>query len=57
MKGGLYGTPPSLTELQDSDLTHTVDFRSLYATVVEQWWGMSPLLFGGQQQPPIECLR
>ena len=57
VKGGLYGTPPSLTELQDSDLTHTVDFRSLYATVVEKWWGMSPLLFGGQRQSPVECLR
>lgn len=57
VKGGLYGTLPSLTDLQNGDLKHTVDYRSLYATVIERWWGLSPVLFGSQRQPPIECLR
>lgn len=36
--GGRYGGPPSLTRIDaDSNLVHTVDFRSLYATVLDDW--------------------
>lgn len=34
-KAGLYGTHPSLTDLNDGDLKHTVDFRSVYATLLK----------------------
>lgn len=37
VKGGLYGSYPSLTELDKGDLVHTVDFRKVYATVLEDW--------------------
>jgi uncharacterized protein (DUF1501 family) len=37
VKGGLYGTHPSLTELHRGDLKFTVDFRSAYATVLDNW--------------------
>ncbi len=37
VKGGLYGEPPSLSDLDQGDLKHTVDFRSIYATVLEDW--------------------
>ena len=38
IKGGHYGTPPSLTELTDGDnLIHTVDFRQVYATAIDGW--------------------
>jgi uncharacterized protein (DUF1501 family) len=41
VKGGLYGTPPSLTDLVLGDnLENTVDFREVYATVVEGWLGV-----------------
>jgi uncharacterized protein (DUF1501 family) len=39
VKGGLYGTYPSLADLQDGDLRHTVDFRSVFATVAQGCWG------------------
>jgi len=40
VKGGHYGTPPSLTRLDAGDnLIHTVDFRRVYATVIEGWLG------------------
>jgi len=39
VKGGLYGTPPSLTELDDGNLIKTTDFREVYATVIEEWMG------------------
>ena len=37
VKGGLYGKHPSLTDLHQGDLKHTVDFRSVYATVIGKW--------------------
>ena len=37
VKGGLYGEYPSLTDLDKGDLKFKVDFRSVYATVIENW--------------------
>ena len=45
VKGGLYGEYPSLKEgdLEDGgDLLHTVDFRSVYSTMLERWIGIDP---------------
>jgi len=39
VKGGLHGAYPSLTDLTDGDLKHTVDFRSVFATVAQGCWG------------------
>jgi uncharacterized protein (DUF1501 family) len=35
--GGLHGKHPSLTKLERGDLIHHTDFRSVYATLLEQW--------------------
>ena len=37
---GLYGRYPSLTDLQSGDLKHNVDFRQIYATVLNDWFGV-----------------
>jgi uncharacterized protein (DUF1501 family) len=42
LKGGLYGGQPSLTDLTDGDLKHAIDFRSVYATVLDKWLGADP---------------
>jgi uncharacterized protein (DUF1501 family) len=39
VRGGLYGQHPDLRNLDDGDLAYTVDFRSVYATVIEDWLG------------------
>ncbi len=40
VKGGLYGLPPALSRLDgNGNLPHAVDFRDVYATVLERWWG------------------
>lgn len=39
VKGGIYGDHPDLGKLDDGDLFHTIDFRSVYATVIEDWLG------------------
>ncbi|MEY3025242.1 MAG: hypothetical protein RL136_1790 [Planctomycetota bacterium] len=37
VRSGVLGTHPSLTDLDAGDLRHTVDFRSVYAAVLEDW--------------------
>ena len=39
LKGGFYGTPPSLTDLDDGNLKMTTDFRRVYATAIQDWLG------------------
>ena len=34
---GLHGQAPSLEKLHNGDLIHTVDFRNIYATILEKW--------------------
>ena len=39
--GGLYGEQPSLERLSgDGNAGHAIDFRSVYATVLDGWWGV-----------------
>jgi uncharacterized protein (DUF1501 family) len=54
VKGGIYGSQPSLTQLDAGDLRHTTDYRSLYVTAA-QWWGL-PGDFLGKRFPAIACL-
>jgi uncharacterized protein (DUF1501 family) len=40
VKGAIYGEAPALNRLDgNGNLAHAVDFRQLYATVLERWWG------------------
>jgi len=40
VKGGLYGAHPSMTDLDEGDLRFTTDFRRVYATLIESWFGV-----------------
>jgi uncharacterized protein (DUF1501 family) len=48
VKGGFYGDPPSLTDLDDGDLKFTVDFRRVYATVMGSTLGLDPVAVLGK---------
>lgn len=37
VKGGLLGKHPSLTDLSEGDIKHTVDFRSVYGSLLTDW--------------------
>ena len=55
VKGGLYGEYPSIKQedLEDGgDLLHNVDFRSVYATILEKWLGLDskPIVGGSYEQ-------
>jgi uncharacterized protein (DUF1501 family) len=39
VKGGFYGTHPSLTDLDDGNMKMTTDFRRVYATAIKEWLG------------------
>lgn len=41
VKGALYGEAPALNNLDgNGNLPFAVDFRDIYATVLERWWGL-----------------
>ena len=53
---GLHGGRPDLTAIDESgDLTHKIDFRSIYATILDQWFGADPskILEGQFARTPI----
>jgi uncharacterized protein (DUF1501 family) len=41
VKGGVYGADPSLTDLQNGSLKFKIDFRAVYQTIIESWFGNS----------------
>ena len=55
IKGGFYSEYPSLEPSEwehGEDLKHTIDFRGIYATLLEQWLGVesSPIVRGHYEQ-------
>ncbi|HEX8342571.1 MAG TPA: DUF1501 domain-containing protein [Tepidisphaeraceae bacterium] len=48
-KAGIIGAHPSLTNLDNGDLRFNVDFRNVYATLLEQWLGTASKPVLGQQ--------
>ncbi|MEO7100701.1 MAG: DUF1501 domain-containing protein [Luteolibacter sp.] len=58
VKGGLHSTHPSLTDLSEGDIKHTVDFRSVYGTLLSDWLkapSMKPIL--GANYPKLGLIR
>jgi uncharacterized protein (DUF1501 family) len=52
VRGGLYGKHAALDQLVEGDLIHTTDFRSVYASVLEDWFRVpvEPVL-GARHEP------
>ena len=40
VRGGMHGTPPDLTVLDQGDVPYSTDFRSVYATLGKSWMGL-----------------
>ena len=55
IKGGLYGEYPStkIGDLQQGDLVPNLDFRGLYSTILEDWFGLDakPIVKGNFDAP------
>ena len=56
VKGGLHGKQPSLADLDRSNLKMEVDFRSVYAPILEKWLGVPSEPILGQKYAHIECI-
>lgn len=54
VKGGLHGEAPDLSRLEDRDPLHRVDFRCVYAGVLERVLGVAP---GSILAPPAPALE
>lgn len=55
VRSGPIGAHPSLTDLHNGDLKFHTDFRSVYATVLEDWLGVEPgkVLQGNYPKLPL----
>jgi uncharacterized protein (DUF1501 family) len=54
IKGGVHGDHPSLTDLDDGDLKFHTDFRRIYATLLDDWLGVSSQELLGEQFPKLD---
>jgi len=39
VQGGLYGANPNLTDLHNGNLKNNLDFRDVYTTIIQNWFG------------------
>lgn len=57
VKGGFHGEAMDLTHLDgNGNLLSTLDFRRLYATVLERWWGLDSQAVLGDRLAPVDFL-
>ena len=58
LKAGLFGRYPSLTpeDLFQGDMKYNVDFRSVYATVLESWLKARSEPILGRKFPQLELV-
>jgi len=58
VRGGLYGLPPGLSRLDgNGNPPFAVDFRDLYATVLERWWSVDPARALNGRFTPLDLLK
>ena len=58
VRGGLYGDAPDFTRLDSTgNVQHAVDFRALYATALERWWGMDAAGVLRGRYTPLELIK
>lgn len=56
VRGRLVGEHPSLNNLDAGDLKMSIDFRSVYATLLTQWLGVDAKPILGEEFPKIELV-
>jgi len=58
VKGALYGQRPALDRLDgNGNLAFAVDFRDIYATVLERWWGVNATSALRGRFTPMELIK
>jgi uncharacterized protein (DUF1501 family) len=57
VKAGVVGKHPSLTDLDQGDLKYNVDFRSVYASILQNWMETPSKPILGQQFPLLPIVK
>lgn len=57
VRAGLVGAHPSLVNLQQGNLPHAIDFRQVYASVLERWLGVPSRQVLGQAFEPVDVFK
>jgi uncharacterized protein (DUF1501 family) len=57
VKAGLIGVTPSLTDLDEGDLKMSIDFRRVYATILQSWLNVPAKTVLAGDFEPIALLR
>jgi uncharacterized protein (DUF1501 family) len=57
VRGGIVGSHPSLTDLDQGDLKMAIDFRQIYATLLSQWLSVDAAAVLGQSFANVDCLN
>jgi uncharacterized protein (DUF1501 family) len=57
VQGGLYGTYPSLSDLDNGDLKFNADFRSVYAGILKDVVGVDPSTILAGSYDPLAVMR
>ena len=55
-KGGFYNEPSDLEKELNNDLVHSVDFRQVYATVLDKWFNVSHQEILGAKYDPLSFI-
>src|SRR6185437_10902934 len=53
VKAGILGDHPSLTKMETGNLMHAIDFRRVYAAVLDRWLGIDSKIVLGAKYEPI----
>jgi len=56
VQNGLVGAHPSLTKLEDGNLVHAIDFRQVYAGILDSWLGVDSKSVLGKDYKPVDVL-
>jgi uncharacterized protein (DUF1501 family) len=56
VRSGLHGPYPNLIDLQAGDPKHAIDFRQIYATILDQWLGAASEKVLGEAFVPLSIL-
>lgn len=54
VKAGAFNTHPIMTDLDEGDLKHSIDYRSVYATVMEKWLGIESQSILGKKYKTLD---
>ncbi|MBL8866636.1 MAG: DUF1501 domain-containing protein [Planctomycetia bacterium] len=57
VKAGVVGDHPSLEKIPDGNLVHAIDFRRVYAAVLENWLGIDAKPIVGAEHKPLDLFK